>query len=152
MLLNCGVGEDSWEPLGLHLAVKPVHLKGNQPWIFIEKTDAEAETPILRPLMWRTDSLERTLTLGKIEGRGRGWQRMRWLDGTDSMDMSLSKLQKLVMNREAWHAVVRRVSRVEHDWVTELNFLQSSKIYQSLPLKSKQLNQPSLQFELLFSH
>ena len=72
-------------------------------------------------LMQRTDSLEKTLMPGKIEGRRRrGWQRMRWLDGiTDLMDMSLSKLQKLVMDREAWRA--HGVAKSRHDWATELN-------------------------------
>ena len=91
--------------------IKTVNLKGNQSSILIGRTDAEAETPILWPPNVNTNSLEKTLMLGKIEGkRRRGWQSMRWLY-TDSMDMNLGKLWEMVTNREAWLAAVHGVTK-----------------------------------------
>ena len=126
MLSNSGAGEDSWESLGQQES-RRVNLQGNQPWIFIGRTDAEAEIPVLWPPHAKSWLIGKDPDAGGIGGRRRrGWQRMWWLDGhlTDSMDVSLSELQELVMHREAWRAVIHGVAKSRtrlSDW-TELNW------------------------------
>ena len=109
-LASWGAREDSWESLGQQ-GDQSVNPKGNLPQIFIGRTGAEA--PTLWPLMWRADSLEKTLMLGKIEGRRRrGWQRTKWLDGIiNSTDMSLSQLRETTKHRDASCAAVHEVAK-----------------------------------------
>ena len=132
MLLNCGVGEYSWESLGNARRSNQSILKEISLEYSLKGLMLKLKLQYLEHLMWRTNSLEKTLMLGKTEGgRRRRWQRMRWLDGiTDAMDMSLSRLRGLVLDGKPWRAAVHRVAKSRtglSNW-TELKW-ECSKLF-----------------------
>ena len=130
--------------------IKSVHPKGNQPWIFTRRADAEAEaeTPILWPPMQKADSLEKSLMLGKTEGRRkRGWQRTRWLDDIIySMDMSLSELREIEEDKEAWCAAIHRVPGSQ----TWLSNWTTVTITQLIPFTCFALSPPPFLYVFVF--
>ena len=161
MLMNCVVGEDSWESLGLQEDPNQSILKEISPECSLEGLMLKSELQYFGHLMQRTDSFEKTLMLAKIDGRrNRGWQRMGWLGGiANSIDMILSKLWKLVTDREAYHAAVHGVwksGKWLRDWTEvisrQTNQIRSDQISRSVVSDSLRQTNSFPLFTQQFSH
>ena len=149
MLSNCGAVEESWESLGRQRRTNQSILKEISPEYSLEGFMLKLKLQSFDPLMRRAGSLEKTLVLGKIEGRRRGQQRMRWLDGiTDSMDMRLSKFRRWWRTGKPGILQYKELQRVRHDWVTEQQRAAENTLWQNMIASKKSEQRRSVSISL----